>query len=347
MRILILGGTRFIGPPTVRRLHAQGHTLALFHRTRTDNADLPAEVTHILGNRREDFEAHAPAFRDFEPDVVLDMFPITEADAQAVMRLFTGYAGRVVAISSQDVYKAYGVINGTESGPPVAVPLTEDSPLRDKLYPYRGPTPRADDDPMRWADDYDKILVERAVMGDPALPGTVLRLPMIYGPGDYQHRLYPYLKRMDDGRSAILLDDLGAGWLWTRDYVENTAAAIALAATDPRAAGRVYNLGEMPALTLAEWVRAIGEAAGWTGEIVIAPNPTLPEALQSPPTLAQDLVASSERIRAELGYHEVVPQAEALRRTVAWERAHPPQPLEPQQYDYAAEDEALYRLRQA
>ena len=101
MRILILGGTRFIGPPTVRRLHAQGHTLALFHRTRTDNADLPTEVTHILGNRREDFEAHAPAFRDFEPDVVLDMFPITEADAQAVMRLFTGYAGRVVAISSQ------------------------------------------------------------------------------------------------------------------------------------------------------------------------------------------------------------------------------------------------------
>ena len=37
-----------------------------------------------------------------------------------------------------------------------------------------------------WADEsYDKIPVERAIMGDPGLRSTVLRLPMIYGPGDY------------------------------------------------------------------------------------------------------------------------------------------------------------------
>ncbi len=58
------------------------------------------------------------------------------------------------------------------------MPLTEESPLREHLYPFRGPTPRSDDDPRQWLDDYGKILVERVVMGDPDLPGTVLRLPV-------------------------------------------------------------------------------------------------------------------------------------------------------------------------
>ena len=54
---------------------------------------------------------------------------------------------------------------------------------------------------------------------------------MIYGPHDYQHRVHQYLRRMDDGRPAIVVSDQMARWRWTRDYVENTAAAIALAIT--------------------------------------------------------------------------------------------------------------------
>lgn len=73
-------------------------------------------------------------------------------------------------------------------------------------------------------DAYDKILVERAVMGDADPVGTILRLPMVYGPGDPQHRLFQYLKRMDDRRPAILMDEGAAGWRWSRGYVENVAA---------------------------------------------------------------------------------------------------------------------------
>ncbi|HCJ33637.1 MAG TPA: NAD-dependent dehydratase, partial [Ktedonobacter sp.] len=53
-------------------------------------------------------------------------------------------------------------------------------------------------------------------MSDPMLPGTILRLPMMYGPRDKQHRLFEYLKRMDDQRLAIILGEAYARWRWPR-----------------------------------------------------------------------------------------------------------------------------------
>ena len=339
MRVLVVGGTNFIGPDVVRRLVELGHEVAVFHRGKTE-AELPAEVVHLHGDR-ERLGEHAAAFRRFGPEVMLDMRPLGEEDARAVMGAAAGIARRVAAISSMDVYRAYGRLIGREPGPPDPVPLTEESPLREQLYPYREETLKAADDPRRWTDLYDKILVERVVLGDPALPGTILRLPMVYGPRDGQHRLFPHLKRMDDGRPAILLDERVAGWRSSRGYVENVAAAIALAVVEERAAGRVYNVEEVDALPEADWARAIGRAAGWWGEVVALPADRLPAHLRDEGTdFAQDLVADTSRIREELGYAELIPREEALVRTVAWERANPPAEVDPAQFDYAAEDAA-------
>ena len=340
MRVLIIGGTRFIGPSVVNQLLAAGHQLCLFHRTPNGRAD----VQHIEGDRHR-LANYTTAFRKFAPDVVLDMIPITEQEAADVMRVFKGIAKRVVSISSQDVYRAYGRVNGTEPGPPDRVPLTEDAPLRAKLFPYRGETPRTSDDPRRILDDYEKILVERVTLSDDDLPGTVLRLPMVYGPRDYQHRLYQFLKRMDDNRPAILLNEQMAHWRWTRDYVENTAAAIALTVSDAQAAGRTYNVGDMPALSTADWIRVVAEAAGWFGEIITAPDYQLPEEMRSQAGLEQDLVTDSSRIRNELGYIPPIPQEEGLRRTVEWERKNPPEQVDQTLFDYATEDAILARLR--
>jgi nucleoside-diphosphate-sugar epimerase len=169
----------------------------------------------------------------------------------------------------------------------------------------------------------------------------------VYGPHDYQHRLFYYLKRMDDRRPAILLDEEIARWRWTRGYVENVAVAIALAVTDERASGRIYNVGEGQALTEAEWVHAIGRAAGWTGEVVVVPRERLPRALcgWGDATLEQDLAVDTTRIRAELGYRETVLRTEALRQTVAWERANPPAEVPPKMFDYVGEDAVLATIR--
>src|SRR5262249_54191248 len=148
-----------------------------------------------------------------------------------------------------------------EGGEVDPAPITEDSPLRTKLYPYRGETLRAEDDPRRWMDDYDKIPAERVVMSHAELPGTILRLPAVYGPHDFQHRMFLYLKRMLDGRSAILLEESVANWRWNHGYVENIADAIALAVTNEQASGRIYVVGEPFALSMAERIEQIAKAA--------------------------------------------------------------------------------------
>jgi nucleoside-diphosphate-sugar epimerase len=347
MRVLVLGGTGFIGPYVVRRLEASGHTVTIAHTGRHE-AELPATVRHIhdpalTRTNRHAWPKAAAALQRIEPEVVVDMAPMTEQDAQAAVSLFAGVAGRMVAISSVDVYRAYGRLLGTEPGPMDQVPLDEAAPVRARLYPFRGETPRPPDDPRRWQDDYDKILVERAVLGEPRLPGTVLRLPMVYGPGD-GHRFHWLVKRLSDKRPAILMEEAQASWRWTKGYVENVADAIALAVTDGRPGGGIYNVGESETLTEAEWADLIGRIAGWEGEVLPVPRDLLPDHLWPKIDTRQDLEVSTARLRNDLGYREAVPRDEALRRTIAWEQANPPEHLDPAQFDYAAEDAVLEPL---
>lgn len=333
MRILVIGGTGFIGVPLVRGLARQGHSVTVFHRGAT-HPDLPAE--HVLGERRD------LAARAVETDVVIDLILSSGAQAEALIEAFRGRAGRIVAASSMDVYRACGVLHGSEEGPPEPVPLTEESQLRSKLQTYPPAQLQMLSKIFGWLDDaYDKIPVERAVMSDPALPGTVLRLPMIYGPGDHLHRFHPILKRMDDGRGAILFEESLAQWRSPRGYVENVAAAIALAATSGAAAGRIYNVAETPAFSELEWARKIAAATGWAGEFVTLPKERTPAHLRAPGNTAQHWEADSGRIRRELGYREPVPLEDAICRTIEWERANPPGEFNPHRFDYTAEDAAI------
>jgi nucleoside-diphosphate-sugar epimerase len=336
MRILVIGGTNFIGPHVVAALHRQGNEVTVYHRGVHEH-DLPSAVRHIHSPRAAIPVLHFPSsLSDPAPDVVLHMFPVGEDDARAAVARFTGVARRMVVLSSGDVYRAYGRLLGTEPGPPEPVPLDENAPLRETLFPYRHTAAG----PADWMYHYEKILAERAVMAS-RLPATVLRLPAVYGPGDPYRRLRPYIKRMDDHRPAILLEETQATWRWSHGYVEDVAQAIALAVVDERAAGKVFNIGEAVAPTTAERVRQIGDAAGWSGAIVPLSAERLPQHLRAPYQPRQDLVVDTRRVRTELGFGEPVPGDEGLRRTIAWERANPPETGDPGPQEYAAEDAAL------
>lgn len=334
----MLGGTGYVSGAVLNRLLEAGDEVTVFHRGRKQQ-QLPAGVRQMIGNRRQ-LPEYAAALRQLQADVVVDTIPLWEEDARQVVDVLTGYAGRTVALSSQDVYRAYALMAGLETGQLEPLPVTEASALRSKLYPYRGDVSSDPDNPDLYY-YYDKVLCEWVYMSEPQLPGTILRLPMVYGPHDRQRRLHHYLRRIDDRRRYIILEEGFAAWRWTKGYVEDIAHGVYLAVVNPQAANKVYNLGEEITPSFADWVRTIGSLAGWEGEILTVPKDRLPESLQSGINTVQDLLVDTTLARNDLGYRERVPLAEGLARTIAWERAHP---IAGEEVDYTAEDTVLRSL---
>ena len=338
MNILLISGTGFIGARVVQQLIQDGHHVSVFHRGQTQSS-LPPSVNHILGDRRNlmDFVRE---FQRLAPDVVLDMLPYTEQDAVELMRTFRTLTRRIVAISSMDVYQAYGCFRRSETCKLTSsISFDETAPVRQNLYPYRAYAKSPDD----LLYNYDKILVERIVMNQEQLPSTILRLPKVYGDGDGQRYLSEYVKRIEDQRSAILLETGKAQWRWTRGYVENVALAIAMAITTERASNQIYNVGEVDALTETEWVECIGHAAQWEGVVMPVARELLPPTLVEPYDWNYNLVGETSRIRQELGYQETISRSQALKRTVVWEQAQLRNELK-RQTNYADEDAVLNRL---
>jgi nucleoside-diphosphate-sugar epimerase len=341
MKILLIGGSGFIGRFTAQQLQQSGHNVTVFHR---GNTKAPEGAAEVLGNHQS-LQDHQPEFRRQNFDVVVDFVLSSGRQAQQVMDTFRGISGRVVALSSMDVYRAWGVFYGVEPGGLQELPLTEDSELRTSRITYPPEVLKRAQSIYGWLDDeYDKIPVEQAVLSDSRLPGTILRLPMIYGPGDPLHRFHPVLKRIDDGRKQIIFADDVAPLRTPRGYIEDVGAAIAHAATSPKAAGRIYNVCEAESFGELDWAQKIAAATEWDGEFVVLPHDRTPKHLLWPGNTAQHVVASSERIRKELDYRELLPREEAIRRTIEWERANPPA-LPLSQFNYEAEDEALAHFK--
>jgi nucleoside-diphosphate-sugar epimerase len=323
MRVIVLGGTRFIGRAVVSELVTAGHDVLVVHRGVHEPAGVP-DVPHLHTHRSE-LGGRAEELRRFRPDGVIDMSAMTRADATGALAALPDDA-RAVAVSSIDVYRAFASVwAGTVTD---AVPLTETSPVRDGPPPDRSIVMEGYDyDPS----DYENLDVEAAYL---ARGATVCRLPMVYGPYDFKHREGFVLRRVQSGRNAL---PVGAGgWLWSRGYAPELARGIRLAVEQPAAAAEVFNLCEAQCAPLRLWVEQIAAAAGADLKLVRVPDNVLPEDLDITGDIAQHWLASAAKAEAVLGWVHRDP-ADCVRESVDWHMEHSAY----DDVDFAADDRAL------
>jgi 2'-hydroxyisoflavone reductase len=179
MRILVLGGTRFLGRALVEATLEQGHGPTLFNRGQTA-PDLFPDVEQLIGDRSSDLSA----LEGREWDAVLDVAAYMPAEARRAVETLRGSVGRYVFVSSISVY-------ADQSVPPVEGAAVEE----------QAPGQETDENPELYG--ARKAACEQIVQegfGDAAL---VVRPGLIVGPHDPTGRFTYWPHRVAKGGEVL------------------------------------------------------------------------------------------------------------------------------------------------
>lgn len=241
MKVLVLGGTRFIGLRLVRLLSTLGHDITILNRGKTQ-AQLPAGIKRLYADRR-DPEAVRGALSGQEFEVIFDITGYEVRNLETVVELFAGKIGHYVFLSTGEVY--------TENR---YVPILEDFPRQSSDTEKKGFA----------AYGANKVECEDFLLRkyrETKFPATILRCPVIYGPENWMHdREFSFFVRLLQGRD-ILIPGNGANILHFA-YVDDVDRALSSVAGKEKTLGQVFNIASAEAITIEGYVDTIAEVMG-------------------------------------------------------------------------------------
>ncbi|MFT5500084.1 MAG: 2'-hydroxyisoflavone reductase [Woeseiaceae bacterium] len=182
MKLLILGGTGFIGPHLVNYAMRRGHKITLFNRGRT-NTHLFPEAEKLVGDRNDDLSA----LEGRRWDAVIDNSGYTPQQVRLSVDLLKDACDQYLFTSTRSVYHEF-----------TSAVMDEDAPTGPRDIPE-----------SEW-DGYgpNKVLAERIVMEAFGSRTLITRPPVIVGPGDRSDRFTYWVDRIDDGGDILVQGDM-------------------------------------------------------------------------------------------------------------------------------------------
>jgi len=248
VRILLIGGTMFIGKRLVARLLDAGHDITLFHRKASH--PFGPDVRSVVGDRNDALSVRgALAGRHFDAvyDLAYDMERgTTGAQVEETAKAVPGDLSRYIFMSS---VAAYG--DGLNH--------VEDDPL----------APDTD------SNDYvrNKAMSERALFRmhrESEFPAVTMRPPFVFGPENPFYREAFFWDRIRNDRPIIVPGD--GKRLMQFVYVDDLVTACCNALENPAAAGRAFNVACEKPVTQTELVTELATAAGKQARIMYVPR---------------------------------------------------------------------------
>ena len=312
LRILILGGTGFIGPHMVSYAVERGHRVSIFTRGQRE-IDLPESVERLQGDRNDDHDA----LEGRVWDVVLDNNAQDYRWVQKSTELLAGVAQQYVFVSSISAYALQGF--GWDRASEVMF-----EPLVDEDY-HRIETPQG------WKDGDDapyglmKTLSENIVHA--AFPGraTVVRPGLIAGPGDMTDRFTYWPVRLDEG-GRVLAPGNPDHANQVIDQRDLTEWIVRLA--ESRTVGDFNATGPAERMSMGSMLDKIGRATETPHELTwipesflegrgVSPWQDLPAWIPGDPLMFVDV---SDAVSSGLTFRPLV---ETAKETLEWDKARP------------------------
>jgi 2'-hydroxyisoflavone reductase len=301
-RVLVIGGTLFIGRALVRLLLERGHEVTILHRGRQNPFKSQTEEIHCDRNNTPEI---ANALKDAKFELIFDNVydwqrGTTAAHIEAAATACGPELQRYVFMSS---CAAYG------SG----LNLTEDAPLA---------PPDDRDQYCRNKADSERLLFR--LHQENGFPAVTLRPPYVYGPENPFYREAFFWDRLTTARPVIVPGD--GTRLMQFILATDLAQAAIQAADSPIAAGRAYNIANSEAVTQTALVESIAAAAGCEADIRYVPRERI-EALGgnvfAPPLYfgqyfdLPPITENIERARQDLGF-KPTPFEDGLKQAWEW-----------------------------
>lgn len=259
MKVLVIGGTLFIGRLLVEELVKAGHDVAVLHRK--SKHDLGRKVENIQADRNDaDSLNEVLSGRRFEVvyDNVYDWERgTTAAQVEATVRACGGTRlSRYIFTSS---VAAYGDgLNHKESDP-----LAPDY----HSNPY-----------IRHKASTERLLFRMHAQS--GLPVVTFRPPFIYGPGNPFYREQFFWDRLRAGRPIIIPGD--GHRLMQFVFVHDLVRAMVRTLDEPRAVGEAFNIGDPKPLTQVELVEKLAKVVGPEATLARVPRDVIQQSGGSP-----------------------------------------------------------------
>jgi 2'-hydroxyisoflavone reductase len=248
MKVLVIGGTSFIGRLLVEELVKGGHDVAILHRK--PKHDFGRRVENIMADRNDgDAVKEALSTRRF--DVVFDNAydwerGTTAAQVEAAVRAAGDRISRYIFMSS---VAAYGDgLNHKESDP-----LAPDY----HAEPY-----------VRHKATTERLLFR--MHSQSGLPVVTFRPPFVYGPNNPFYREQFFWDRLRAGRPVVIPGD--GHRLMQFAYVQDVVQAMVRAMVEPKAVGEAFNIGDTKPLTQVELAEKLAKAANADATLVRIPR---------------------------------------------------------------------------
>jgi nucleoside-diphosphate-sugar epimerase len=306
MRVLIIGGTKYMGVLSVERLLARGDQVTVFSRGNTKPAWWD-RVDHINGDRndRADFRAKL-AGQPF--DAVIDAVAFKKEDVETAHEVFLGRVGRYLMVSTGSVYM------------PDKVDYRKICPLKESDIDWAGIDYAYPEgaDPYGWG----KRHCEKWLQENSKVPFTVIRVPAVLGWNDATRRMWWWVQRALDGQGHLVpMENRGAfPVLYPVDAAENFIRAL----DAPAAANQCYHVTNDEIMFVERWAAHMSHAAGKESEIVFVPNDVIKrrEVLKDySPVLTRPVstIWDTSKAKRDFGFR-TTPTAEWIQKTVAWHR---------------------------
>jgi len=240
MKILVIGGTQFIGRHLVTALKKYGHNVTLLNRGKTAPGLFP-DLPVVIADRQ------SPDLRNVEGlmqnwDAVIDLSAYYPKDVTAILDILSGRTNRYIFCSTISVYET--LMAGT-------------TPLLSEDCSVLSCTPEEAVDTSMLTYGKRKAECERVIAAHPAkIPFVFIRPSVVFGDHDHTDRFAYWISRASNQKKFILPDD--GLTVVQKTYAPDLAEAFVSSLTSTAATGNAFNIAETEPLNLRDIINTIG-----------------------------------------------------------------------------------------